>query len=372
MTQLQIISELKLDSKNYLVKPYAAKLLCLFKLVNELEKLDGFKCELIGERGNLELVNELPELVRDSYRTNESFREAQRQQDNCKRIYGLFEQWQKIVISHNGGTYSFPFPMNNSLYNVFLGLAGESVRESKKDAVIVNSIAIDSSILKAFGKAVKFISKDDLRPAFQHILIDCENYKVEIVATDCHRLFRSEAKECSQKERVKLLVSEKSAKEISKIKCTNNETEIHILENNKIAIEGHTFDLFTDANYPDYRVVIPEYETYMEFDKDTFVRNVKTVLPSANKCTSQVTFHLNGSISLNACDVDFGFESNAEMPYINKNFIDTDIAFSGKFLLDTCGIFKDDTLKFYTAGKSTQAAIITNNKDMVLLMPLML
>lgn len=372
MTQIEIISALQLDSKNYLVKPYAAKLLFLFKLINELEKLDGFKCELIGERGNVELVNELPELVRDNYRNFDQYREAQRQQDNCKNIYGLFEQWQKVFVSHSTGKYCFPFPMNNSLYNVFLGLSGVCVQETKKDAVIVNTIAIDSSILKAFGTAVKFISKDDLRPAMQHVLIDCENYRIEVVSTDAHKLFRSEGKECSQKERVKLLVSEKTAKAISKMKPVNDETEIHILEGDKIMIEGQTFDLFTDANFPDYRVVVPEYENYMEFEKDSFIKNVKQVLPYANKSTGQVNFHLNGSIGLHTEDIDFGFESDRDMPYVSKNFADTDIAFNGDFLVTSLSIFKDKTVKMYHNSKSTHAGIFTNDKDMVLLMPLML
>lgn len=371
MTQIEIISALKLDSKNYLVKPYAAKLLSLFKLINELKKLDGFKCELTGKRGNVELVNELPELLPDNYRSLFQYNEAKKQQDNCRNIYGFFEKWQKIVISHNDGTYCFPFPMDNSLYSVFLGLAGESIRENKKDAVIVNSIAIDSSVLASFGKAVKFISKDDLRPVFQHVLIDCENYKVEIVATDCHKLYRSEAKECSQKDRVQILISEKSAKAISKIKPLNPETEIHILEDNKIMIEGNVFDTF-DGKFADYRVVIPEYDKYMEFNKDTFITNVKQVLPYSNRITGQVNFHLNGSISLHTEDVDFSFESDRDMPYIEKQFPDTDIAFNGDFLLTSLSIFKDKTVKMYHDSKSTHAGIFTNNKDMVLLMPLML
>lgn len=372
MTQIQIISALNLDKDIYFVKPYAAKLLSLFKLVNELEKLDGFKCELIGQRGNVELVNELPELKAENYRTYGLYSDAKKQQDNCRNIYGLFEQWQKISISHSTGKYCFPFPMNNSLYNVFLGLAGERVQETKKDAVIVNTIAIDSSLLPAFGKAVKFISKDELRPVFQHVLIACENYKCEIVATDCHRLYQSEKKECSQKDRIEIMVSEKSAKEIAKIKCLNDETEILVLADNQIMIEGKIFDTFTDREFANYRAVVPEYEQYMEFDKGKFVTNVKQVLPYANKCTSQVNLHLNGSIAFHTQDVDFSFESNRDMPYITKQFADTDIAFNGKFLLDTCGIFKESNLRLYHDTKSSHAGIFTNGKETVLLMPLMI
>lgn len=95
-------------------------------------------------------------------------------------------------------------------------------------------------------------------------------------------------------------------------------------------------------------------------------------MPYSNKFTSQVNFHINGSIALHSQDVDFSFECNADMPYISKNIPDTDIAFNGKMLNECLSIFKDSTLKFKTDGKSTQAGIFTNDTDTVLIMPLML
>jgi len=185
-------------------------------------------------------------------------------------------------------------------------------------------------------------------------------------------LYQSQEFECSQNNDTKLLISESDAKRLSKIKPLHDVIELHILlDDNKAFIEGETIDLL-DARFPDYKVVIPEYKTFMEFEKDSFVKNIKKVIPYANKSTSQVNFHLNGSIALHTQDVDFSFECDAEMPYISKNFIDTDIAFNGKFLLETCSIFKDKTLKFYSEGKNTKGAIISNGKESVLLMPLML
>ena len=57
------------------------------------------------------------------------------------------------------------------------------------------------------------------------------------------------------------------------------------------------------------------------------------------------------------------------MPYLTKNFVDTDIAFNGKFLLDAMGIFKDKTIKMYSEGQSRKATIFSNGTDKVLLMP---
>ena len=169
-----------------------------------------------------------------------------------------------------------------------------------------------------------------------------------------------------------MLISESDAKRLSKIKPLHDVIELHILlDDNQIMIDDEIINL-VDARFPDYKVVIPEYETFMEFEKDSFVKNIKKVIPYANKSTSQVTFHLNGSIALHTQDVDFSFECDADMSYISKNFIDTDIAFNGKFLLETCSIFKDKTLKFYSEGENTRAAIISNGNESVLLMPLMI
>ena len=76
--------------------------------------------------------------------------------------------------------------------------------------------------------------------------------------------------------------------------------------------------------------------------------------------------------NLTAQDVDFSLESKAQMNYLKKTCPDTDIAFNGQFLVTAMAAFKEDKIKMFTDGKSTQAAIFTNQKDNVLIMPLML
>ena len=371
MTQQQILTGLKLNS-DQLTKKYAGKLVLIFNLINELEKLEGFKVSLSSEIGNVDMVKALPELVREKYHYSSSFYEAQKQQDNCRNVFGLFEQWVNVSVSHDKGCYTFPFPVNNVFYDKFLGMAGMQVNEVKKDVFIKETIILDASILKSFSKALKFISKDYLRPAMQCVLIHCNEGKATLVSTDAHKLYTSQQFDCSQNNDTKLLISESDAKRLSKIKPLHDVIELHILlDDNQILVDDEIINL-VDARFPDYKVVIPEYETFMEFEKDSFVKNIKKVIPYANKSTSQVNFHLNGSIALHTQDVDFSFECDAEMPYISKNFIDTDIAFNGKFLLETCSIFKDKTLKFYSEGKNTKGAIISNGNESVLLMPLMI
>jgi len=371
MTQKQIISDLGFDANYWLAKKYAGKLMGLFSLINELEKMGGFNVCLKGIKGNAELVRELPELNPENYHSKYAFNEAEKQQDFCRNLFGEFEQWQQVTISHKTGSYSFPFPINNRLYNVISGMAGVNIVEDKKEVNVLNTITVESGIFATLSKAVKFISKDGLRPAMQHVLLDFENYVCNVVATDAHKLYLSPKFEGSEKSRVQILISEQTAKILAKIKPDSELTEIGILDNDKIMIEGEIYESF-DARFPDYRCVMPDYKQKMEFEVKPFINNVKKVLPYANKCTGQVNFHLNGSIALHTQDVDFSFECNADMPYITKDFPDTDIAFNGRFLVDSLGIFKEKTIQFKTAGVSTQAGIFTNDIDTVLIMPLML
>ena len=371
MNQLQILSALTI-APCQLTKGYAKQLFNLCKLVKELKELPGYMVLLDNPKGNFELVKELPELVYpEIYNERHRYFDIKKQQDNCKEIYGLFTEWNPIEILHGAGSYKFALPLHNDFYYYFLDLIGAAEIKPVAKIDIVDSITIDSAVFKNMNKAIKFVSKDDLRPAMTCVCLAMDKYKVEVVATDCHRLYQSPIFECSQDAKLNLLISTKDAKELAKMKFADPITEINILKNNQIEIAGKIIDVL-DAKFPDYKVVIPEYDTYMEFNKEQFVSNVKQVLPFANKVTSQVTFHLNGSIALNAQDVDFSFESNKEMPYLTKNFVDTDIAFNGKFLLDAMDIFKDKTVKMYSEGQSSKAAIFSNGTDKVLVMPLMI
>lgn len=371
MTQKKIISDLGFDANYWLAKKYAAKLMGLFSLINELEKQHGFNVCLNGIKGNLQLVNELPELSQLRYKTDFAFNEAVKQQDFCRNLYGEFEQWQTVTISHSTGSYKFPFPIGNKLYNVIAGMAGVEIKETKKEVNVLNTLTVDSGIFATLSKAVKFISKDGLRPAMTCVCLDFENYKCEVVATDAHRLYLSPKFEGSEKSRVQVLLTEQTAKILAKIKPDSELTEISILDNDRIMVNGEIYSTI-DARFPDYRCVMPDYKMDMQFEVKPFIKNVKKVLPYANKYTEQVNLHLNGSIALHTQDVDFSFECNADMPYITKQFPDTDIAFNGKLLTESLSIFKEKVIKMKTDGISTKAGIFTNDTDTVLLMPLQL
>lgn len=281
----------------------------------------------------------------------------------------------KISVATDKGSYSFYLPIGNSFYYEvcrMLNLNFEVAKVETKKAI--HKFITFPYLIENIKKAVSFTSDDSLRPAMQCICLDFSKVGLQVVATDAHKMYYSKPVSIEGfKQDMQVLIAPESVKALSKLKLKDSEPlHITIFEDNTATFNDFEVNVLPNARYPQYKAVIPQYDLPMVFNRDELITNVKKVIPYSNKRTSQVDFHINGSIALSACDVDFGFECDAEMPYISKQFPDTDIAFNGKMLVDCLGIFKDKTVKMLTDGNSRQAGIFTNDNDSVLLMPLML
>jgi DNA polymerase III sliding clamp (beta) subunit (PCNA family) len=285
----------------------------------------------------------------------------------------------KVLIDTTKGIYSFVVPVQNKFFYALCDLLKlVYAPESKVKPEIKKTIVICNTVFKSIRKAMQFVSHDDLRPAMTGIYLSFEDYKCKVVATNAHYLFYSEphtlfldADEYSKPfEEYGLIIAPSAFKKIAALKVFNC-LKIEIIDECNALANDIEIELI-DAKFPDYKVVIPEYKTYMSFERKDLINAVKEVEPAANKSTSQVTFHLNGNIELNAQDVDFGFENNQRLNYLYKDFEDMDIAFDSRLLKTCLNAFEESDLKMYSGSQNTKAVLFTNDKDTALLMPLML
>lgn len=297
------------------------------------------------------------------------------ERERVEVLSGMKMPFAKLAITTKTGNYAFAIPNGNSFYYAVCDIIGikYEVLESAEEKPI-DTVTISAKALPSLAKAAKFVSQDMLRSSMTAVCLDMEKGKLQVVATDAHRLYTSEKTDCSQTERLQILISAKDAIKLAAIKTAEDQVQIHILTGDKISVLGMVISLVDTfgAKYVDYRCVVPEYSTFMVFDKKQFINNVKQVIPTANRSTSQINFHLNGSIAMTTQDIDFAYEAGNEMPYITKTFEDVDIAFNGKMLLECLSIFKEKEVSLYSDGKAKKAAILSNGIDNVLIMPLMI
>lgn len=293
---------------------------------------------------------------------------------------------QFCITTTYGGSYKFTVPTGNAFFVAvctLLNINSEFISPVPAAALDVKeSIMVESGVIEAINKAAKFVNKpayDWDRPGLQGVLLEISGGFLTVVGCDAHRLYKSAPFKCNGTDQQiiikpglgKLLQPKNSNSiEIQTISGLNEDKKPII---SSVSINQTILDCI-DAKYPDYAAVIPEYDQYMEFETKEFINQAKKVLPAANKTTNQIVFHLNGSINLKTQDLDFGNEMQSDMPYISKDFKDTDIGFNGKYLLTSLSAFKSDKLRMYSGGNPDCAAIFTadQQKEIVLLMPVML
>lgn len=347
-------------------KKHCSKLAAVYSFLKEI-KPEIISTEIINDKLPLKFGRHTEEVFKGiSYGEKTPNWQTEVKSEGVEMTSALF------LVTTQTGEYKFAVPIFNSFYSAVCDLLGlqYTVAAPVKEKPI-ETVLVPSSILAAFGKAAKFVSQDNLRPAMQHVCLAIDHYKVEVVATNAHWLYQSEKVDCSYNgDRLEVLISEQDAIKIGKLKPSYEFIEINILSENRLQIDGFTCNR-GNFHYPQYRVVIPEYKDYLSFDRKDLVSAIKSVLPAANRSTSQVNFHINGSIALTAGDIDFNYESQKEISYSAKTIPDTDIAFNGKFLLKSLATFKDKEVKMYSAGVSNQCIIVSNDIETVLLMPLL-
>lgn len=277
----------------------------------------------------------------------------------------------KIKVSLQTGSYTFPVPVGTPFYREvcnILGLPLENQEPAEKP-VIKRMFTMPADVLQAIRSATTFASKDDLRPAMTCVMLEINEGKMLVVATDAHRLFKSrEFEVAGPPGQYNYLLPVSALRRLPK--AVNEDFTIYELKGEKVGICGLTIELM-DARFPDWKVVMPKYESGVTFNRWDMIDAVKNTLPYANKSTGQINFNFNGEILISAQDIDFSFETSNRMRYLNKTMEDLVIAFNGKFFIEALNTFKTDEVLFQ-GETPTRAGILTDGQDTVLIMPLML
>lgn len=236
---------------------------------------------------------------------------------------------------------------------------------------------IHKDVYNLLKRATNFCSNDTLRPAMTgvclHLVDDGNMY---IVSTDAHTLYRSDKiqidyKNTSPESYVipknsieKMLTN--SIPETTTIKLSTS----HIF----FCSENYTYSIrLIDANYPDYRAIIPEYTAFLKVSNTELSNALRFTQSCSNKSTYQTIFDISEkTIKISTSDIDEGKDAKSSIPLIDKNCTPFKFALNSKILLNCLNQLEDE-ITFLTSETATRAFIIKHNdtEELALIMPLM-
>lgn len=161
--------------------------------------------------------------------------------------------------------------------------------------------------LALVGKALDFVSTDDLRPAMTGVW--CGD---KIVATDAHRLAAFPIEPLMEQ----FILPAKAGRILLAMggelwQIYANADHVCFLNENGVQVITRAID----AKFPDYKCVTPDIRTAeatLVTDREVFMKEISIADRFANKSTHQICLSLNGKIGIASQDIDFGFEYQNE------------------------------------------------------------
>ena len=246
------------------------------------------------------------------------------------------------------------------------------------------------TLLDLFERITPFVSRDDFRPAMNHLCFDFNNHK--IAATNGHVMAVETMPESMQNltpssERKTVLVAPVGITLKRLVKCFDAETEIRLFDTHTVYSSG-TWDIAVnneDENFPPYEKIIPGEVTFNErmnsYPLD-FVLNADKLAPVvqvSNPATKACVFTiLTDRVLIEAMSTN-GEKSRLTtaiecVPVVPETTEPVRAAFNGEYLLDCLNFMGTEQVLHcaYENSKVVSCAVMRNENRIALIMPVRL
>jgi DNA polymerase-3 subunit beta len=186
---------------------------------------------------------------------------------------------------------------------------------------------------------------------------------VELCATDGHTLRAETLQGVSDK--LGFLYAPKAAKVLSVLKIADDAVVAVYCNKERVNtrivfdLSGVRYELISrnhhDERYPNYLAIMPDAKstkTWLTVDKKELLSSIDKALLFANKDTNQVVFSINGSVKLNAENLDESKEVSIPLKSASSKGEEMKISFSGELLRTVANAHSEVfTLEFIAPNK---------------------
>lgn len=238
---------------------------------------------------------------------------------------------------------------------------------------------IEPSVLKNTVKQTVFCANtDDVRPVFTGALLELEDNKLNMIATDSYRLaYKQVIVQNPNHISFKKVVPVKALQELVRIAKDDEEDLIIIRSNqNQIAFENSEIKFIArliDSNYPDYRMVIPkEFSTLLKVKKRTLQNTIDraNLFTTEKDGTNVLKFNITDSVLNIISKSDYGMvDENIDL---YQEGDDLTIAFNSRYLMDAFKNMEFEDMQIQLGGPLSPAVFteINDDKFLYLLLPM--
>ncbi len=212
------------------------------------------------------------------------------------------------------------------------------------------SFAVEkAAFLETVGKVGRSASRDESRPVLTGILVQFQDGKLIMAATDSYRLSVKEtALEHAPASDVEAIVPARALTELARVAqaAASGELEIGVRENQIVfSIEGVTLTARRiDGQFPNYKQLVPDaFEAEVVLGRDEFLDVVRrTSLMAQRKSPLRLRFE-EGQVTVSAQTQDVG-EARESLP-VRYEGETLEIGFNAEFLRDGLESIGDDRVR---------------------------
>lgn len=217
---------------------------------------------------------------------------------------------------------------------------------------------ISNDLLKGINRTVYAASKDESRYTLNGVCFSFTDTKLDLVATDGHRLSLYKIDYKGKVEKGKYIVPLKALSELKKLLPDAVDVDIAVNGSNMF-FRSENWSLQTrllDGIFPDYIMVIPkDYLIQIIVDRNQLLEGIKRVVVAIEESTKPVKIDLESrALRISSASDGTVAEDELEIDYSGEHF---QIGFNGSYLIDAIEEIETGECIIEFTGKDSQTVI---------------
>ena len=230
------------------------------------------------------------------------------------------------------------------------------------------TFSLPQNELKSLLKQVDFsMAQQDIRYYLNGLLLEVDGKKLNVVATDGHRLSFTSTNLKDSHEKKQIIIPRKTIIELIKLMADEDKPVTITITKNQVAFQFNEIDLITkviDGKFPDYNRVIPEGHTNIfDVDRLSLLSSMQRASILSNEKYRGIRMVINEN-NLKLISSNSDQEQAEEELEINYSGTNIDIGFNVTYLIDVLLNIQFDKLTFAFNDSSSSCLItIPNNSD---------